>query len=182
MELASLTRLRAGSAALFEARLDETKALAEQTMRTVRDIAVGLRPSSLDDLGLAPALEWQAREFSRRSGTPVRVETQGEADNLPERHRTCIYRIVQEALTNCAKHSQASNVRIRLHARDRTLALTVEDDGVGFETAGPVRRGLGLIGIEERVRELGGTVSIHSGPGEVMRLNASLPLPHERVV
>lgn len=179
MEIGSLGELRDANAEEFQVHWKEAKGLAEQVMRTVRDMAMGLRPSMLDDLGLGPALEWQAREFARRSGITVDVEIDGTLEELPESHRTCVYRVVQEALTNCARHAQPGRIRITLHGRAESVSLTVQDDGVGF-TPGPAsRRGLGLIGIEERVRELGGEVAVVSQPGRGTLLRVEIPTARE---
>ena len=134
----------------------------------------------LDDLGLGPALEWQAREFSRRTGVPVTVQADGTVDLLPESYRTCIYRVVQEALTNCARHASAKSIRVNLHGRPNWLALTVEDDGGGFLPEESRGRGIGLIGIRERVGELGGSVEIFSQPGKGTLIRAELPLQEAR--
>ena len=185
VELGNLEAARGEDESRFRSRIQEAKALAEQTMRTVRDLSMGLRPSMLDDLGLGPALEWQAREFSRRTGTPVEVVLEGLGADLPESYRTCAYRVVQEALTNCARHAQAKHIRVAVHANTLTLLLAVEDDGVGLphlrdqNGSEPGQRGLGLIGIEERARELGGELSIHSQPGKGTLLRIELPLPKE---
>ncbi|MEO8369322.1 MAG: ATP-binding protein [Candidatus Solibacter sp.] len=146
----------------LRARLDEARALNAETIRGVRDLAMGLRPAMLDELGLGPALRWQGREFSRRSGVPVTVQIDGDLEGLPETHRTCIYRIVQEALTNCSKHSQAKNIRISVYGRPDWVQLSIQDDGVGFDPRHASSRGLGLIGIQERVRELEGKVKFTS--------------------
>ena len=124
----------------------------------VRDLALGLRPSMLDDFGLQPALEWQARDFTRRCNVPVALSMTGALDTLTDQHRTCVYRVVQEALTNCVRHAQAGRISVDVRARDEFLDVSVSDDGVGLD---PRRRagGFGLRGIEERVRELGGSVS-----------------------
>jgi|YNPNPStandDraft_1061719.scaffolds.fasta_scaffold02656_10 signal transduction histidine kinase len=175
MELRQLEDLREAPAE-FRARLEETRKLSEEALRTVRDIAMGLRPAMLDDLGLGPAVEWQAREFSRRFGVPVSVELDGRLDGLPERHRTCVYRVVQEALTNCARHARASEIRVTVHGRQDALIMTIQDDGVGFDPAEVSGRGLGLLGIQERVRELGGRLSILSQPGRGTMLSAEVPL------
>ena len=148
----------------------------------MRNLAAGLRPSILDDLGLGPALEWQAREFSRRTGIPVEVQRSGLLPELPDRHRTCLYRVVQEALTNCARHAEAHEIRIALETEADHLSLTVQDDGRGLGGQAPLDHangatGLGLMGIEERVRELGGTLAIRSQAGKGTLLNASIPLP-----
>jgi signal transduction histidine kinase len=177
MELANLEEIRNSPGEEFAARLQEAKQLAEQTLVSVRDLAMGLRPAMLDDLGLGPALEWQGREFSRRSGTPVEVQVDGVVDELPDSHRTCIFRIVQEALTNCARHAQAKSIRIVAHGGPGAVFLSVQDDGVGF--AASEGRGLGLIGIEERARELGGWVTLRSEPGKGTTLRVELPWAKE---
>jgi signal transduction histidine kinase len=142
-------------------------------------MAMGLRPAMLDDLGLAPALEWQGREFSRHSGIPVEVQVDGSVDALPDAHRTCVFRIVQEALTNCARHAQAKHIRVVVHGSRAAVLLSVQDDGVGIEGTEPSPGGLGLVGIEERARELGGAVSIHSQTGKGTTLQAEIPLPEQ---
>jgi signal transduction histidine kinase len=116
----------------------------------------------LDELGLGPALRWQGREFSRRSGVPVVVQIDGDLEGLPEAHRTAVYRIVQETLTNCARHAHAKNIRISAYGRPDWVSLSIQDDGIGFDPEGATTRGLGLIGIQERVRELEGQVTITS--------------------
>lgn len=176
MEIRNLKQLRGAPEDVFLAHLEDTARLSEEALRAVRSLAMGLRPSMLDDLGLGPAVEWQAREFSSRFGVPVTVSLEGALDGLPDTHRTCVYRIVQEALTNCARHARASAIRIAVHGSGQSLRISIEDDGVGFEAAGWRGRGLGLIGIEERVKELGGRVSIVSRPGKGTALSARLPL------
>lgn len=159
--------------------IEDGKALTERTVTAVRDLAMGLRPSILDDLGLAPALEWQAREFSKRSGIAVELRHDGFLEDLPETHRTCLYRVIQEALTNCARHSGAKGVRISLHGAREWISLTVEDDGRGFRRDQLKRLGLGLLGMEERVMELDGRISILSGEGKGTLIKVELPLVHE---
>lgn len=180
VELGNLEKLRFGPEKDYREHLDDAKGLAAQSLQSVRNLAAGLRPSILDDLGLGPALEWQAREFSRRTGIPVEVQREDLPAELPDGHRTCLYRVVQEALTNCARHADAHEIRIALATGGGRLSLTVEDDGRGlaaFDHANPAA-GLGLIGIEERVRELGGTLAIRSQAGKGTRLHASIPLPN----
>jgi signal transduction histidine kinase len=151
------------------------KRLNAEAMRAVRDLAMGLRPSMLDDLGLAPALEWQGREFSRHTGVPATVQVDGAVDDLPETHRTYIYRIVQEALTNCAKHANAHAVRVAVRGKPDRIELVVQDDGLGFRPDSPARSGLGLLGIKERVQELNGTVDINSAPGRGTTIRVQFP-------
>ncbi|HEX5230285.1 MAG TPA: ATP-binding protein, partial [Bryobacteraceae bacterium] len=131
------------------------------------------RPSMLDDFGLVPALDWQAREIGKRTGLRVQVASE-ISDDLPEEHKTCVYRVVQEALNNCAQHAQASVVQVVVRRQVGEIVLTVQDDGSGFD---PERvRGLGLLGMEERVRHLGGTFQIDSRPGRGTLLRVTLPL------
>jgi signal transduction histidine kinase len=149
------------------------KNLVENSVRVVRNMALLLRPSMLDDLGLIPALRWQAREVSKRTSMDVSVATELGPDELPDAYKTCIYRVVQEALNNCARHSQAKTVRIRIRQEPTRLALSVQDDGRGFDVA--QTKGLGLLGIQERVANLGGECRIHSEPGEGTILAVELP-------
>jgi signal transduction histidine kinase len=161
MELANLGEFRNTHGDEFEKHLAETKTITEQTMRSVRDLAMGLRPSMLDDLGLEPALRWQAREFSRRSGVHAAIEAEGDLEHLSESLRTCIYRVVQESLTNCARHAEASKVQITLHGNNDRIVVSVQDDGKGFDPS-KISSGLGLIGMKERIKRLGGTLNISS--------------------
>ncbi|MBM3813414.1 MAG: sensor histidine kinase [Acidimicrobiia bacterium] len=177
MELAGLEPLRNTDPDQFSRRVQEARNIAEESLRAVRDLSMGLRPSMLDDLGLGPALEWQGREFSRRSGIPVNVQIDGLLDTLPEPHRTCVFRVVQEALTNCAKHASASSIRVSLHGGPDLVRLTVQDDGVGFDSGEAARKGLGLVGIEERVRGLKGLVDLTSNPGRGTMLHVEFPVP-----
>ena len=154
--------------------LQKIKLLAEECVNEVRNMALLLRPSMLDDLGLIAALEWQGREVSKRSGLRVDVIDNQITDNLPEDHRTCVYRVVQEALHNCVKHAHASRVRILVEEQGHHLVLSIEDDGVGFD---PRRhRGMGFLGMHERVTRLGGTFQVDSLPGRGTRLRVELPL------
>jgi signal transduction histidine kinase len=177
LELANLESSRT-SPEKFLDHLEEARQLNAQTLELIQNMAMGLRPSMLDDIGLGPALEWQGRELSRRTGVPVNVQIDGSLDQLPEAHRTCIFRVVQEALTNCARHAAAKNIRVSLYGREDFVEATVQDDGVGFDTQDPERRGLGLLGMEERARELDGTVALVSHPGKGTILTVELPIPN----
>jgi len=173
MELGRIDRQRGGSDAGVRVGLAECRQLVDQLVRVVRDLALGLRPSMLDDLGLQPALEWLVRDVSRRSSIDVDLVVSAPLDDLEDRYRTCIYRVVQEALTNCVRHSGAQHVRVSIASMPGRLEVTVTDDGVGFD---PVQQsaGLGLRGMKERVKELQGTVTVGTGPdGTTVRL--SLP-------
>jgi signal transduction histidine kinase len=175
MELANMQRSHSAPSEIFETRLAECRVLLEQTMQAVRDLAMGLRPSMLDDIGLGAALEWQAREFARRYDIPVNVDLGAPLDQLSEVQKTSIYRVVQEALTNCARHAHAHSIGIRLKQAGQTLELAVADDGIGLQNKDRPT-GLGLLGIQERIRELGGVFSIFSLPEQGTTLAVTIPL------
>ncbi|HXJ38874.1 MAG TPA: histidine kinase [Bryobacteraceae bacterium] len=149
------------------------KGLVEGTVGVVRSMALLLRPSMLDDLGLIPALKWQAREVSKRTNMDVTVSTELESDQLPDEYKTCIYRIVQEALHNSSRHAAATTVRVRVQQRPESLVLSIQDDGRGFDVA--QSKGMGLLGIEERAAQLGGATHIQTGVGIGTLLTIELP-------
>jgi signal transduction histidine kinase len=179
VELKNLSiRLDAQSPEASRSNVESIKGLVEGTVRVVRNMALLLRPSMLDDLGLIPALRWQAREMSKRTAIDVSVATELASDDLPEQFKTCLYRVVQEALHNCERHSGATTVRIRVHQEDGRLTLRIQDDGKGFN-ADQVK-GLGLLGIEERVSRLGGACEVDSQIGGGTILTVELPLDNRR--
>jgi len=173
MELGNLGALAPGDAE-FRRHVESIRKLAEGSVQVVRNMALLLRPSMLDDLGLVPALQWQAREISKRTGMAVAVDAETVADDLPEEHKTCIYRVVQEALHNCARHALARNVRIQVVQESDHIRLSVQDDGRGFDSAHV--RGLGLLGMEERVTHLGGRFHLQSEPGRGTELQIEIPM------
>ena len=173
MELGNLGAVAPGDAEL-RSHVESIRKLAESSVNVVRNMALLLRPSMLDDLGLVPALQWQAREISKRTGMAVTVDAETVADDLPEDLKTCIYRVVQEALHNCARHAYARSVRIEVAQEGARIQLSVADDGQGFDSAHT--RGLGLLGMEERVTHLGGHFRLHSEPGRGTRLQIEIPL------
>jgi len=176
VEMANLsTLIRTRDFEALPAKAAEIKKLLEGSISVVRNMALLLRPSMLDDLGLAPALQWQAREVSKRSGLRVGVEAAGVPEDLPEEYKTCIYRVTQEALHNCVQHAAASNVIVTVRLEGDRLRLTVEDDGKGFDPARD--KGMGLLGVHERVSRLGGTFTVVSEPGGGAVLRVDLPLP-----
>lgn len=159
MELGRIERLRVPTNIPVAGAVAESRKIVDDMVRLVRDLALGLRPSMLDDLGLQSALEWHVRDFTRRFGLNVDLRIEAPLDGLPDQYRTCIYRVVQEALTNCARHSGAGAVSIWVHRQDNALVVAISDDGVGMDPM-PRKAGLGLRGIEERVRELDGSMTI----------------------
>ncbi len=177
MELTAAARLNSPNESEISARLARAKGTVEQTLGIVRDIAMLLRPSMLDDLGLTPALNWLVKDLSRSSGLDIRSEIDSSVDHLPEAHCTCLYRVVQEALTNAIRHSGAAAVELKVAAEDGWVRATITDNGKGFEAGQGRRKGLGLLGMEERVRELGGTLEVTSAPGRGATLEVRLPRP-----
>jgi signal transduction histidine kinase len=175
LQLGRIERLHVPTSVQVADAVAETRLLVDEVVRTVRDLALGLRPSMLDDLGLGPALEWHVRDTNRRFGLAVALNVQGDLNDLADQQKTCIYRVVQEALTNCVRHSSAQRVAVGLTRTDRGLDLTITDDGTGIDTARHAQ-GFGLRGIEERARELGGRVSLLTSPGAGTTLNMHLPL------
>lgn len=168
-----------GANVTARAQLDELRHLAEKTVAVVRDMSLLLRPSMLDDLGLIPALQWQAREISRNNDIYVQVIADSVPDDLPDDHKTCVYRIVQETLRNTVRHAKANSARITLHLTAESLHLKIEDDGQGFR---PERdKGLGLLGIEERVAHLNGEFHIESRLGQGTSIQVELPLTYKDV-
>jgi signal transduction histidine kinase len=111
MELGRIDRLRPAGESGVAGAVAECRQLVDNMVRTVRDLALGLRPSMLDDFGLEPALEWYVRDVSRRCGVPVDLSMR-RFEDLPEPHRICVYRAVQEALTNCVRHARASRMGV----------------------------------------------------------------------
>ncbi len=175
VEMANLSNLiRNREENALPQKAEEIKRQLEQSISVVRNMALLLRPSMLDDLGLVPALQWQAREASKRSGIRVKVAADQVSDDLTEDHRTCIYRIVQEALHNIVQHANARNVTITVEQDAEQLLLSIQDDGRGFNPQ--QERGMGMIGMEERVSALGGRLTIKSTSGVGTELRAALPL------
>jgi signal transduction histidine kinase len=175
MELGRIDRVRAPREDRVADAVVECRRLVDEMVRTVRDLALGLRPSMLDDFGLQPALEWHLRDFTRHYGLPVEMSVDGDLDSLSDQHRTCVYRVVQEALTNCVRHAAARRILVQMENRTSVLKVSVTDDGVGLDAERRLT-GLGLRGIEERVRELDGVTTIHSVPGGGTTVTIELPL------
>jgi len=155
-------------------QVEVIKGLVEGSVRAVRNMALLLRPSMLDDLGLVPALRWQAREVSKRTSIDVSVAAELPCDDFPDEYKTCIYRVVQEALHNCSRHSHARAVRIRMQQEPSRLTLSIQDDGQGFDFK--ETKGMGLLGMQERVARLGGNCHVHSERGSGTVITVELPL------
>ena len=174
MELGNLAAVAPRNLEPLHRHLESIRRLAESSVNVARNMALLLRPSMLDDFGLVPALEWHAREVSKRTGMAVSVEADTVSDTLPDSHNTCVYRVVQEALHNCVRHAHARSVRVRVRQNEGNIVLSVQDDGKGFDSRHV--RGLGLVGMEERVAHLGGTLQVKSEPDHGTLVVAELPL------
>jgi signal transduction histidine kinase len=164
----------------LEDRLMRARELAERTVQNIRSISGLLRPALLDDLGLVPALQFQLEEFLRRSGIACEFTEDGVQDQLPDAVKTCVYRVVQEALHNCEKHSGARRVRVAVRQVNDALLAEVEDDGCGFATTANRGTGLGLLGMRERSANAGGSLNIDSAPGQGTRIALRIPLAPAR--
>jgi signal transduction histidine kinase len=159
---------------LVKDQLARLKNSVESAVRSIRDMALLLRPPMLDDLGLIPALEWQARETSRRSDMEVEVQADEIPEGLPDPVKIGIYRLVQEALQNAATHAHAKNAKVSVKYGAQKVQVEISDDGIGFQ---PDRtRGMGLLGMTERVRQLDGSLDVQSSPGKGTTVRAMLPL------
>lgn len=162
------------------ARLEDTQALIEDTVASIRDISAELRSSLLDYAGLLPAMESYAEHFRRRTGILVRVQAPGQLAPLSSELESALFRIFQEALTNVAKHAQATTVTVDIAEEDCGLNLSISDDGLGFDVGRLAERsfgsGLGLVNMREMAEFAGGSFALASGAGSGTRIDVRLPL------
>jgi signal transduction histidine kinase len=164
------------SAEEAHAAAGELRSLVVETLQSVRRLAVELRPSALDDFGLEPALRRLGETIREVSALDVQVETRLGAARLPADVETAVYRIVQEALTNAVKHAGASHVSVVVTRKTTSVHVMIEDDGGGFDLGAASTAGLGLLGMQERVGLLDGTLEIDTAPGAGTTLIVELPL------
>jgi signal transduction histidine kinase len=165
--------------------LDDARSIAENTLQSVRDLSQLLHPSMLDDFGLPEALRSYLRTFSKRTGISAQFIQNGREQRLPQAMEVCVYRIVQEALTNVVRHSGARNAVVTLSQTDDRLEMTIDDDGQGIDQqisrfGESSTHGLGIIGRRERVQALGGTFALESrrvGGTRVAIQLPAVPLP-----
>lgn len=159
--------------------LADARAITERALHTVRNISHLLHPAMLDDLGLAAAIEAHTREFRRRYDIPIEFVHERMDGRLPQSVELAAYRLIQEALSNVAKHAHASSCRVELLRFPESVRLAVEDDGVGFDPSGAgatgARDGLGLLGMRERVSQLRGSIRVDTWPGRGTKLSVVLP-------
>ena len=171
-------QLEAARVAAPSPPLNDALGVTSELLRGVRELSLQLRPRLLDDLGLKPALEWQTRLFQHQTGIIIELELTLPAHRLGAELETTVFRMVQEALTNVARHSGAKNAVVTVSADDTSLQVEIADRGRGFATAEALGRhdSLGLAGLAERVRLAGGTFDLFSQSGQGTRLHAEFPL------
>lgn len=163
-------------------KIEEVKSQVGKIMEELRRLSYDLRPAILDELGLVPTLRWYIEEYSKRTRTAVHLQTTGLQKRLSAKIETLLYRVIQEALTNVAKHAQAESVILSLEKKDVHVHLYITDDGRGFEVkryfSSPpiIRRGLGILGMKERVELAGGTFFIDSDLGQGTRISIKVPI------
>ena len=168
-------------AAMIKDKLAETLSLLEQASDRVRDLSVDLRPSMLDDLGLLPTLRWHINSYEKRTKTPVKFESVNLGERLAPEVEIVLYRIMQESLNNIAKHARAKKVKIRLEHKNKRVGVLIEDDGIGFNPDRVMNettrvKGIGLLGMRERVNLLQGSFSVRSREGQGTSIFAEFPL------
>ena len=176
----SLTAVKANLAAIDgnSARVSDCIHLVDEAIGNVREMSQLLRPTILDDFGLAAGLRWLCEGFGQRTGIDVACEVPFSG-RLPDGAETHLFRIAQEALTNVARHASAKHVRMQLEQADGHVTLRISDDGLGLNPAPDNPRGLGLIGMRARARSAGGDVEIRSRPGEGVLIEVRVPVGDE---
>ena len=165
-------------------KIDNLMQVTDRVLESLHNLAMNLRPVSLDHLGLNPALEQLINEVSEHYHLKIRFKNIGfrEGERLPEEIETSLYRIIQEALTNAVRHANASLVDVILERQDKMIVVIVEDNGSGFDTDSIQRSGhLGLLGMEERAQMLLGELHIESKLGEGTTILVEIPYVHERI-
>jgi signal transduction histidine kinase len=165
---------------LFKRKLADTQRVIEQTMETVHRSVHELRPAMLDELGLVPALRSLLKGVAERSGLKIRLRADAIGESLPDEQKTVLFRVAQESLTNVTRHAQARSVEIVLRQRKRGLHMEVRDDGRSFQAdardAARGRQGLGLLGMQERVRLVHGRFAVRPSPGKGTVVQVDIPL------
>ncbi len=161
--------------------LRRTRALASRTLEQTRRLILDLRPIALDDLGLISAIRWYAERHLEVQGVAVEVKVEGDGRRLPPEVEAPLFRIVQESISNVARHADAQRVEITLAFKDGAVSVIVQDDGRGFDpativTSAGTTEGLGILGMQERAALLGGSLTIDSKPGDGTRLFVDVPV------
>lgn len=178
MELRAIERLAGRDPDKARERVGETVSLVDETVKTVRRIAADLRPGILDDFGLSAAIEWQLQQFKERTGIAVALDAEVDESRLTKDMATAGFRILQEALTNVARHAEATRVSVTVRAEDNAFTLEVRDNGKGLQPD-PNRKSLGLLGMRERARQLGGAVTVEEAAEGGVSVLLTAPLARE---
>ncbi len=184
LHLATLTKETIGNSNNFKRKVTHTQRLVERSLEVIHQFAVQLRPPALDDLGLIPALYSYMRDFGNQRGLNIRITsfTRDRIEELDDDKRTVLFRVAQEALTNVAKHAQASLVNLNIQKFENLICMEIIDNGRSFSVKNAMRyrkkKRLGLIGMRERVEMVGGQFTIESNPNQGTVVRAEIPLVH----
>jgi signal transduction histidine kinase len=164
----------------IQERIDGMNRLLDSTIQSARNISAELRPSILDDLGITEAVEWQAEEFEKDTGIRTDFLCENSSINLPEKQTIAVFRCFQEILTNIARHANAKNVSVQISCNKSCFIFLVSDDGIGISTNKANHPlSLGLLGMRERIREVGGVVEIQGKPDKGTTINIKIPLERQ---
>ena len=184
VRLAALKKEAALNTKGLERNIARTQQLVERSVHTVHRFARELRPAVLDDLGLVPALHAFMKSFREQTGIRVSLSAPAAVNQLNGDKRTVLFRVAQEALTNVARHAQASQAEVRIQKLDGAICMRIRDDGKGFQTAlvlhAKRNKRLGLLGMRERLEMVGGNITIESAPGRGTTIQAQVPLADVR--
>jgi signal transduction histidine kinase len=181
LHLAALKKEAAPNSKDLKRKITRTQRLVEKSVNIVHRFAGQLRPPALDDLGLIPALHSYMKDFARQTGIPIRVTsfTRGRTEQLDSAKRTVLYRVAQEALSNVARHAQATLVKVSIQKLDGDIRMEIKDNGKSFQVQGVLptgrNKGLGLLGMRERVEMVGGRFTVESAPGKGTTVRAEIP-------
>jgi PAS domain S-box-containing protein len=177
LDLSSLGKEPSTDSAAFRHKLDSMSKTMVAAIGSVRRICSDLRPSVLDHIGLTAAIEWQIEEWQAKTGVRCSMSAAIDDESLDPGRATAAFRVLQEALTNVARHAEATVVRVRLWTQDKRLRLEIRDNGRGIaEATVQDATSLGLLGMKERVFSFGGTLDVHGAPGEGTAVDVSIPL------
>ena len=181
LHLATLKKEATADTRNLKTKIAHTQRLVERSVNIVHQFAGQLRPAALDDLGLIPALHSYMKDFAKRTGLSIRFTsfTRGRTEQLDSAKRAVLYRVAQEALINVAKHAQASLVKVSIRKLRDAIRMQIKDNGRSFQVQGVLptgkKKGLGLLGMRERVEMVGGRFTVESSPGKGTTIRAEIP-------
>jgi PAS domain S-box-containing protein len=176
MDMAWLKRKLNKTDVEVDQKIEDLLNMTDTTIKSVRKISSELRPSLLDDLGLVATMEWELKEFKKRSGINTSFSVIETEMSLPDKFKTGLFRIFQESLTNVARHANATEVKVSLEHRGKKIILSIKDDGKGFDKKKTAdKRTLGILGMKERTEMMGGEYEINSNPGKGTTVLVAIP-------